>query len=225
MKPEDLKHPYKESSYPILIKDRVFFVPEKFSDYTEYTFPGWIHQEVFASDFPIKIEFCSGNGTWIARKAQENPQTNWVAVEKRFMRARKIWSKVKNHSLDNLFTVCGEAFTTAHHYFPTESVSEIFINFPDPWPKRRHAKYRLLQASFVEEIARILKQKGLITLVTDDPIYSKQMIEQLSGNKNFISSYPDPFYITDYPGYGTSSFDDLWRSKGRVIHYHQFQRV
>lgn len=224
MKPEALKNPYVKGNPTIHIADRVFFVPERMEDYRSFAFPGWKDVAIFGTDQPVKIEFCSGNGTWIARRAQLDPQSNWVAVEKKFIRARKIWAKIKNQTLPNLFVICGEAHTVSTHYFLPNSVSEVFINFPDPWPKRRHAYLRLVKEPFVKELARILKPNGLLTLVTDDPDYSQQMIHELHKEASFTACYPDPFYITNYPDYGSSSFDELWRSQGKAIRYHLFKK-
>jgi tRNA (guanine-N7-)-methyltransferase len=225
MKPEHLKSPFSWQDRQITIKDRIFYVPDQLESYESFRFPGWQHPDVFAKDLPIRIEYCSGNGAWIAAKAKEDSQSNWVAIEKRFVRVRKIWSKLKNENLDNLFVVCGEGYRTTQLYFPSSSVAEVFINFPDPWPKKRHAKHRIVQPHFVQEVWRILKEGCLFTLVTDDAVYSSIMIEVLKGCKGFEPCFPDPHFVTDFPGYGTSYFEDLWRSKGKAIHYHQFRKV
>jgi tRNA (guanine-N7-)-methyltransferase len=112
--------------------------------------------------------------------------------------------------------------TAAREYFPSNSISEVYVNFPDPWPKDRHAKHRIIQQPFVKEMKRILLSEGKVTLVTDDPTYSGQMIEEMQKNKDFFSCYPDPFYVTEWDGYGDSYFGDLWVSKGRSIHFHRF---
>lgn len=224
MKPENLKSPFSWETRYVTIQDRVWYVPSYYDRYQEFTFPGWNHPDVFTQDRPIRVEYCSGNGAWIAAKAQQDPHSNWVAVEKKFARARKIWSKVKNHRLDNLLVVCGEGHTVTNRYFPESSVSEVFINFPDPWPKTRHAKHRIVQPLFINEITRILKPGHCLTLVTDDPDYSTIMTEVLGESPCFIPCYPAPFYITDLPNYGTSYFEELWRGKGKVIHYHQYRK-
>ncbi|WP_068468130.1 tRNA (guanosine(46)-N7)-methyltransferase TrmB [Candidatus Protochlamydia phocaeensis] len=224
MKPEDLKSPFIWEQRNILIQDRVLYVPDQCSSYDQFSFPGWAKEPVFSQERPVCIEYCSGNGAWIAAKASENRHQNWVAIERKFDRVRKIWSKLKNKQLDNLFVVCGEGYRVTHQYFPSESVESVYINFPDPWPKKRHAKHRIIQTPFVTEIWRILKKGGLLTLVTDDENYSQIMIEVVSAISGFEPLYPSPYFITDYPGYGTSYFEDLWREKGKTIRYHLFRK-
>jgi tRNA (guanine-N7-)-methyltransferase len=58
--------------------------------------------------------------------------------------------------------------------------------------------------------------------VTDDIPYSEWLIEVMNGHKGFTSFHPDPYFTTEQPTYGTSFFDQLWRSKGRAIRYHHY---
>ena len=111
------------------------------------------------------------------------------------------------------------------YIFPTESCEAAYINFPDPWPKRRHAKNRLIQPKFLDQVSRLLKREALFTLVTDDPDYSEQMLKEMGHHPGFASFLPSPYFVTEFAGYGSSYFDQLWREKGKVIRYHQFQKT
>lgn len=208
--------------YP-LIKDRIWYLPKGCED-QPFIFPGWNDPQVFVQNQPICIEYCSGNGDWIAAKAKAHPDQNWVAVERKFTRVQKIWSKLKNHDLANLFVICGEGHNATHHYFPDGSVDAVYINFPDPWPKRRHAKNRLVQSNFIHEIRRVLKERGTLTLVTDDEAYSQSMIKDLHLVGGFQSIFPSPYFALEYPDYGSSFFENLWRQQEKAIRYHLFYK-
>jgi tRNA (guanine-N7-)-methyltransferase len=230
MKPEDLNYPFEDKEKSVTIIDRVWYVPENIED-RHFLFPGWNHPTLFGNDNPVKIEYCSGNGTWIAEKAERDPHSNWIGIEMRFSRVRKIWSKIANKQLLNLMALCGEGYQSTKKQFPDQSVSEIYINFPDPWPKRRHERHRIFQFPFIQELWRILKPDGIVMVVTDDAVYSSQIIDKFhktviepTKEKAFQSAYPSPHYITELQDYGTSFFDDLWRSKGKNIHYHLFKK-
>ena len=224
MKPEELTPPFPRDDQRIVIHDRVWYIPERTRYPDEFAFPGWNHIDLFGNENPVIIEYCSGNGAWIASKAAANPNINWVAVELKFDRVRKVWSKIKNLGLNNLIVIYGEAHVTTRQYFQKDSISDVYINFPDPWPKKRHAKNRLIQPEFATELSRILKEGKSLTFVTDDVPYSEWLVEVMGSHKDFVSRYPEPFYLTEEPNYGTSYFDELWRSKGRTIRYHCFQR-
>lgn len=223
MKPEDLKYPCPRADQRIMVHDRIWYFP-KGADDSSFVFSGWDHPHFFGNDRPVVVEYCSGNGAWIADKAAANPLVNWVAVERKFARVKKIWSKLKNNHLNNLFIICGEAHQTTERFFAESSLSAIYINFPDPWPKNRHAKHRLMQPSFVQELWRILKWDQSLTFVTDDTTYSQAVIDAMRQHGGFHSIYPEPFFKTEDNEYGTSYFDQLWRSKGCLIRYHRFKK-
>lgn len=224
MKPKHFKAPFTFDDRKVLIRDQIMTVPDNYSDWGSFTFPGWESEEIFGNSNPIHIEYCTGNGTWIAQKAQENPQINWVAVEKRYDRVAKIWSKIQNQGLKNLFCIWGEGHAATREYFPDASIATVYVNFPDPWPKKRHHKHRLMKPEFIEQMHRILVPEGTFTFVTDDTTYSELATAELQASAGFGALHADPFYITDLPGYGTSYFDSLWRGHGKEIRYHQYKR-
>lgn len=224
MKPNDLIPPFPKNERKIMIHDRVWYLPDPHLAQNSFTFPGWDHSLLFGNENPVCIEYCSGNGAWIAAQAHSHPHMNWIAIEKKFTRVKKIWSKIKNFKLNNLIVVCGEAFRATQSYFPTACASQVFINFPDPWPKKRHAKHRLFQSSFVQELARIMQEDKTLTFVTDDVNYSEEVIQIFLSEPDFKPFYAEPYFSTEENNYGTSFFEELWRSKGKTIRYHRFMR-
>lgn len=220
MKPKDLKSPLTWEERRPLIHDGVLFVPQYYQRHHEWTFPGW--SNVFERTAPIEIEYCSGNGAWIIEKATAHPERNWVAVDHQFERVRKIWSKKKNLSLSNLFIVCGEALTFSKFYVPDFSFSAIYINFPDPWPKDKHARRRLLQEPFISEMARTAIPNTPVTIVTDHAEYTSQINSAMLAHPSWKTRFPAPYYVTEWENYGTSYFDSLWREQGLTIHYMQY---
>jgi tRNA (guanine-N7-)-methyltransferase len=220
MKLQDFRYPHAWCDRKVAIHDRVLFIPSYWDQYESYSFPGWNDKEIFENQGPIHVEYCSGNGEWICEKAKAFPDICWVAVDKRFDRVRKIWLRMKKWGLKNLFIVFGEAELATRLYFPNHSIHECYINFPDPWPKTKHAKHRLISSEFVSEIKRTLLPEGQITLATDDPETSTRMIHHFSSD--FRSVYENPYYIHDLAGYGDSFFESMWRQKGKKIHYHRF---
>lgn len=225
MKPKDLHSPYTWDERRVMIRDKIWHVPKYCSDYESFPFPGWSSPELFGNEQPVVVEYCCGNGTWVASKAQQDPHRNWVAVEMRFERVRKVWSKIQNLQLNNLIVIYGEACLSTRLYFPSASIDEVYVNFPDPWPKKRHAKNRLLQGEFLQQLGRVLRPKGSVTVATDDADYSGLLISEFQQRSEFSSSLADPFYVTQWENYGASYFDSLWRDKGREIRYHQFSKA
>lgn len=205
---KDLIIPFSwDERYPVLL-DRFLYIPGCY-DHQEKAFP------FFEQPQPVIIEYCSGNGQWIGGRARQNPQFNWIAVEKKFERARKIWLLLHRENLPNLFVVCGEAFIFTRFYAP--QAIEVYVNFPDPWPKLRHAKHRLVRREFLEELLPVASK---VTCVTDDPGYAAEMgreFEKCSGWRLLFNE-------THWPNYGRSFFNDLWIKMGRTIHYLSYEK-
>lgn len=205
VKPKDFKLDNFDKEFPFL-KECLLYVPK-----SERTFDWEVY---FPNTNPCVIEYCSGNGSWIVDKAIKEKEKNFIAVERRFDRVRKIISKCKNQGAANLLVVWGEALNFTKFYVKKETISEIFINFPDPWPKRRHEKHRLLNSEFVHELERVLETDGKITMATDDEPYVQSSMISFQQNPKF-----NPKFVQEIPNYGSSFFENLWRDKGRTIFY------
>jgi tRNA (guanine-N7-)-methyltransferase len=221
MKPKDLRWAFPCEERDLCIEDQVLYIPFYYTN-DAGLFPSF--SEYFGNDHPVCVEYCSGNGDWIVEKAKIYSDKNWIAVEERFDRVRKIWSKLKNLQLANLLIVFGEAATFTQFCLPDNTIEEMYINFPDPWPKPKHAKHRLMQPRFLDEVARVLKRDRRMTLVTDDLTYINQIIALFYNHGHFSPAFPSPYYRIDLPNYGHSWFDTLLRKQGKAIHYTQFVR-
>lgn len=181
-------------------------------------------QEIFGNSNPVFVEYCSGNGAWINERAKATPEINWIAVERDFSRVRKIVNKRNRASIPNLYVIAGEAQMASDLLFPRHSIEEVYINFPDPWPKRRHAKNRLLNPTFFQTLSERLCKGGKLLIATDDLPYSTECIGHLLAEPQFEPLDPHPHRIPLPEDYGSSFFESLWRSKGLELHFHRFQR-
>lgn len=220
---KDLKIPYVwKDRYPVFL-EKFFYIPGYYDNHGDPV--SWSDPRLFGNDLPVAIEFCSGNGQWIGEKALKNPGVNWVAVDKCFERARKIWLKLHRESIPNLFVVCGDAVTFAKYYPLTHSVSEMYVNFPDPWPKRRHALNRLVRAPFVEEMGRIAALHAKAIFTTDDRDHAAFMLKEIAKCPHWRPLLPEPYYSLDFSDYGDSFFSDLWKQKGRSIYTMPFEKI
>jgi tRNA (guanine-N7-)-methyltransferase len=218
---KDLRIPFTwEERRPVLL-ERFFYLPKQF-DHKEMHLD-FSDSLIFGNDHPVHLELCSGNGQWIGKKALLNPGVNWVAVEMRFDRARKIWLKLFREKISNLYVVCAEGRAFLRYYVKPESVAESFVNFPDPWPKRCHGKHRLIWASFLQWLGQAMKKQGYATMLTDDATYRDQIICEFAKAGGWQSIFSDPFYKTDLSSYGDSFFGDLWRERAREFFYMKYQ--
>ncbi|MDX8431681.1 MAG: tRNA (guanosine(46)-N7)-methyltransferase TrmB [Candidatus Algichlamydia australiensis] len=220
MKPNEFLYPFNWEERRPHLDGKLLFVPEYYDQHE--SFGPLDLNTIFGNKNPVYIEYCSGNGQWIIGRALENPNVNWIAVEKQFGRAKQIFKKAKSNNLQNLFIVTGEALTFTRYYLRDNIAEKSFVNFPDPWPKDRHAKHRLITPSFAKELTRILNPKGISLFVTDHPLYAEQMVAVMQGEEKFSACHPAPYFVIDRKGYGASFFKDLWNDLGRTIHYIEY---
>lgn len=220
-KAKDLQLPFKWEERQPVVHEKLWYLPEK-RDWSHFVFHGWNSSDFFKNDKPVHIEYCSGNGSWLIDRAKKHPEINFLAVEQRFDRARKIWAKMHNANLENLIVALSEGHAMTKSFVPSQSIQEIYINFPDPWPKRRHAKYRIVNTPFVAEMHRSLQSGGKVTIVTDDADYSAIIIKEMLKHPGFSPVFEAPHFVEASSDYGSSYFDTLFREKGKFIRLHQF---
>ncbi len=134
-------------------------------------------EQLFPSSQPLEVELGSGDGSFLIQYAKAHPEHNFIGVERLLGRLRKIDRKGMRAGLANLRAVRLEAAYFLEYLLPFNSVQRLHIYFPDPWPKRRHHKNRLINTTFPGIVHRILAPGGEVFLRTDEPSYYAQMLE------------------------------------------------
>ncbi|MEW6304491.1 MAG: tRNA (guanosine(46)-N7)-methyltransferase TrmB [Verrucomicrobiota bacterium] len=142
-------------------------------------------EEMFPETRPLEVELGSGDGSFLAQYAQLHPERNFIAVERLLGRLRKLDRKGRRAALANLRLLRIEASYFTEYLLPPGGVQAIHVYFPDPWPKRRHHKNRLVNTPFTGAVARALAPQGVIYLRTDNEEYFAQMTEVFARNQAF----------------------------------------
>jgi tRNA (guanine-N7-)-methyltransferase len=140
-------------------------------------------EKVFPKAQPLEVELGCGDGTFLAEYANQNPGKNFIGVERLLGRISKL--NRKGMGLKNLRGVRIESSYFLEFLLPRNSVSALHIYFPDPWPKKRHHKNRLINEKFPALAKNTLSSGGKIYLRTDDKNYFQKMTEIFGANKNF----------------------------------------
>jgi tRNA (guanine-N7-)-methyltransferase len=142
-------------------------------------------ETVFASSQPLEVELGAGDGSFAIQYAACHPERNFLAVERLLGRLRKIDRKGRRAGLANLRVLRLEASYLVEYLLPPGSVAAFHIYFPDPWPKRRHKKNRLINEAFARSAHRALTAGGIVYLRTDDTDYFAQMNEVFGAGADF----------------------------------------
>lgn len=144
------------------------------NDFKEYA-GKW--KEVFGNDKPIRIEIGMGKGKFITELAKNNPDVNYIGIEKYSSVLIRAIEKRRELEIDNLLFIRMDA-VEIEEAFSKGEVDRIYLNFSDPWPKDRHAKRRLTSRQFFERYDKILKEDGVIEFKTDNrPLFDFSLEE------------------------------------------------
>ncbi len=135
-------------------------------------------KEVFGNDRPIQIEIGMGKGKFLHTLAKENPDINYIGIEKYSSVLLRAIQKMEEDELSNLKFIRMDAEEITD-VFATGEVDRIYLNFSDPWPKDRHAKRRLPSRQFLKRYDEILKKDGRIEFKTDNRDLFDFAVEEL----------------------------------------------
>jgi tRNA (guanine-N7-)-methyltransferase len=124
---------------------------------------------------PLEVELGSGDGSFIVGYAQGHPEHHFLAIERLLGRLRKVDRKGQRAALQNLRCLRIEAGYFLEYLLPAHSVRALHVYFPDPWPKRKHRKNRLVNPHFTTLAEKVLEPGGAVYLRTDDLDYFAQM--------------------------------------------------
>lgn len=154
--------------------------------------------EPFAREAATILEIGSGMGEATLAIAQQRPDENFIAVEVYDAGVGALLRHIDEAQCQNLRIIQHDAVEVLQTMIPLESLAGVHIFFPDPWPKKRHHKRRLIQPPFVELLAQRLQIGGYVHCATDWADYAEQMLEVLSQNPKLQNRYTDFAPRPDY---------------------------
>ena len=134
---------------------------------------------LFGNARPVEIEVGPGKGAFLLRRAAERPETNLLGVEWIRSYAAYAADRAYRAGAANIRVLCADAGEVFRSHLPARSAWRVHIYFPDPWPKRRHRRRRLIGAAFMRDACRALRIGGWLGVVTDDAEYFRQIRQAL----------------------------------------------
>lgn len=166
---------------------------------------------------PVELEIGCGKGTFILNQAQQHPQVNFLGLEY----SRPFWAyaadRCRRHALQNVRLFLIEADYFVRNYLPAASLRQVHVYFPDPWPKKRHHKRRLIQAPFLREMARVLENGGAVRIATDHAEYFQWMLDHAAAVADLFDVLPFDSAVGPALLVGTN-FELKYRREGRPFY-------
>lgn len=149
--------------------------------------------ELFPRPQPLEVELGCGDASFLVEYARQNPTTNFIGVERLLGRLQKLHRKGQRLGLANLRGVRIESAYFLRYILPSHSTRALHIYFADPWPKKKHHKFRLINVEFPQLAGLALAAGGIVYLRTDDTDYFQQMTEVFAATKEFaLTDTPEP---------------------------------
>jgi tRNA (guanine-N7-)-methyltransferase len=170
--------------------------------------------KLFPNEQPLELELGCGDGSFTLQYALANPGRNIVALERLLGRITKLDRKGHRAGLKNLRLLRAEAAYVLEYLLPPGRLDAIHVYFPDPWPKKRHHKNRLISEPFPPLAKRLLREGSVVFLRTDNVEYFEQMLEVFGGAEGFEAvETPEPMkrLVTD--------FEEEFNSQGIPTNY------
>ena len=142
-------------------------------------------EELFPQTQPLEVELGCGDASFLVEHARRNPGRNFIGVERLLGRIKKLDRKGRRAGLANLRGVRIESSYFLQYLLPPRSAVALHIYFPDPWPKQKHRKHRLISGNFPALARAALASGGVVYLRTDDANYFQQMTDVFAASGEF----------------------------------------
>lgn len=182
------------------------FVPKDF--FKEQTL-----SDLFERDAPTEIDLGCGDGSFLIQLAEQYPERNFLGVERLLGRVKKVNKKAFRAGLTNVKVLRLETLYTTEWLLPKNVFSRIHLICPDPWPKEKHHKHRLMQRPFFDAVHNLLARDGEFLFRTDHDEYYDWAVEHMSEYEKFRTI---PWAEEDF-FYPKSDFQLQWEGEGKRL--------
>lgn len=142
-------------------------------------------QAVFGRDAPRICEVGFGDGQALAELALRQPENDFIGIEVHEPGIGHLLLNIERHGLQNVRIIRHDATDVLESWLPTGSLDRVHVFFPDPWPKKRHHKRRLIQPDFIGSLARAIRPGGILHMATDWEPYAEQMRDVADASAQF----------------------------------------
>jgi len=185
--------------------------------------PDW--HILFGNLNPLKLEIGFGMGNFLIEMAAKEPASNFIGIDFYHKGIRKIMTRIKNLKLENIRIVYGDIRNKISILFQDGELDTVYINFPDPWPKKRHIKRRLLKPEFIYQLAKKLGAEGKACLATDSKSYAHEMLDYFNSEIRFQNMDDNLGFLNERIDLPKSKYEKNYINAGEKIFYLEYLRL
>jgi tRNA (guanine-N7-)-methyltransferase len=184
--------------------------------------PDW--QALFGNNHPLALEIGCGIGDFLVQEAMQHPELNFIAVDYYNQGCLKSCRRLERHGLQNVRVLRAEAREFMVSFLPKLSLQRVYINCPDPWPKKRHRKRRLVNAAFMAFLADYLKPGGDFFFATDFDDYGIDVANMMAQQAGYENSLAPDLYRHELVDYPISKYMRRFLDEGKQIYFIHYGR-
>jgi tRNA (guanine-N7-)-methyltransferase len=173
-------------------------------------------EEIFGRSNPKHLEIGFGMGDALISMAKNNPEHDFLGIDVYNPGIGHLLIELEAAQLTNVKVICADAVEILTHYLPSECLDYVYIFFPDPWPKKRHHKRRLIQTEFLKLLATVMKLDAELYIATDWQNYAEHINEVLEATPLFHGGFaarPDIRPLTKFEQRGLKLGHKVWDFK------------
>jgi tRNA (guanine-N7-)-methyltransferase len=178
---------------------------------------------IFGRQAPIAVEIGFGNGATLVHMAETRPQWDFIGIEVHRPGIGQLLRQLQARRLGNVRVIALDAVSVFERHIPEASLERVLLLFPDPWPKSRHHKRRIVQRPFVDTVGRRLKAGGMLQVATDWQDYARHILDVMAQAPLF-SQLPANHW-TPSTGRPLTRFEQRGLRLGHRVWEFAFQRV
>jgi len=173
----------------------------------------------------VALELGFGRGELLLELAEASPKRAFLGVEISRKRVEKVARRAEKRALENVFLLHAPAEYALERVLPAGRVDECWVHCPDPWPKKRHWRRRLIQAPLVERLAAALAPGALLHFSTDHPGYRDWIADVMATQIWFGNLHAPAPWTAEPPARSATAYEREWREEGREIAYFDYRRA
>ncbi len=174
-------------------------------------------KDIFCDEKPLILEIGFGEGEFLINAAQCDGSKNYLGIEIKRGRFRKAVRVAEKLSLKNLKFLHVEAEIALRQVFRERMFDLVLVNFPDPWPKKKHSKHRMFNREFISCLAKVLTRSGRTVIKTDQLSYIEQIVSEFKRSRLFRPVHPPPGFVEARRGETETKFEKHFREASQKI--------